>query len=155
MYSNVLNGCAMEIPRQKMASLMGEPGVKAVEEDVIVTASQVVTNPVWGLDRIDQCGLPLDGSEYQKMDASGVKIYILDTGIQGTHNEFSGMIDPSSTCHGDFVNEGDALNDGHGHGYVICTTYDMYILCHVNHNLTVLIFLHTVHPHVNLNQNPR
>ena len=119
MYSNVLNGCAMEIPRQKMASLMEEPGVKAVEEDVIVTASQVVTNPVWGLDRIDQCGLPLDGSEYQKMDASGVKVYILDTGIQGTHNEFSGMIDSLSTCHGDFVNEGNALSDGHGHGYVI------------------------------------
>ena len=46
VYSNVLNGCAMEIPRQKMASLMEEPGVKAVEEDVIVTASQITTaNP--------------------------------------------------------------------------------------------------------------
>ena len=124
VYSNVLNGCSMEIPRAKMASLKDDPDVIFYEEDGVVEASQI-SNPTWGLDRIDQCGLPLDGQAYQKMNAAGVKVYILDTGIRGTHNEFVGMINSTSTCHADFVNEGNALNDGRGHGYVICDVYTM------------------------------
>ena len=105
----------MEIPRAMMASLEEDPGVKLVEKDGIAHASQI-SNPTWGLDRIDQCRLPLDGQVYQKMNAAGVKVFILDSGIRGTHTEFAGMIDSSSTCHLDVTGEGNALNDGSGHG---------------------------------------
>ena len=124
VYSHVLHGCAMEIPRAKMASLKDAPGVNFVEVDDIAHASQI-SNPPWGLDRIDQCRLPLDGQVYQKMNAAGVKVFILDTGIRHTHTEFVGMIDSSSTCHLDVTvtGEGNALNDGNGHGYVIYIYY--------------------------------
>ena len=125
VYSNVLNGCSLEIPRAKVPSLKDDLEVLYYEEDGAVQASQII-NPTWGLNRIDQCYLPLDGQVYQKMNAADVKVYILDTGIRGTHTEFVGMIDTSSTCHLDVTGEGDALNDGNGHGYVICVYIQIF-----------------------------
>jgi hypothetical protein len=35
----------------------------------------------WGLDRINQCALPLDGIG-TKQDATGVRVFIIDTGVR-------------------------------------------------------------------------
>ena len=55
-----------------------QSGIDYIEEDqtVIMTSS----TPVWHLDRIDQRGLPLDGEYSSPSDASGVDIYVFDTG---------------------------------------------------------------------------
>ena len=53
-----------------------------------------------------------------KQDANGVKVYILDTGINGSHEDFAGMINPTSDCHSDKTDESNALDDGNGHGWV-------------------------------------
>lgn len=72
--------------------------------------------PTWGLDRIDQCSLPLDG-QFTKQNASGVTMWILDTGIRGDHEEFDGIINATDTCHFSVIsNEPDALKDVKGHG---------------------------------------
>ena len=72
--------------------------------------------PTWGLDRIDQCSLPLDG-QFTKQNASGVTVWILDTGIRGDHEEFDGIINATDTCHFSVISsEPDALKDGKGHG---------------------------------------
>jgi len=50
----------------------------------------------WGLDRVDEVALPLDGqfnvkSCYPKLGA-GAEIFVIDTGCRSTHTEFRGRI---------------------------------------------------------------
>lgn len=114
LYDSTIHGCALTIPEGTVAALQGNPSVAIVEEDQEVKASVP-----WGLDRINQAALPLDDSA-TKMSADGVKVYIVDTGIKGDHNDFSNMIGPAS-CHKDVV-ESDPLNDGNGHGTHVAST---------------------------------
>lgn len=53
------------------------------------TLSLPVSTP-WHLDRIDQAQLPLDGVLHTSPKAgSGVHVYIIDSGVRGTHHEFN------------------------------------------------------------------
>ena len=111
VYSTVLNGCALDIPAGAMNSLKNDPDVQLLEEDGEVHAtgctlqgdgSCVVTSPIWSLDRVDQCLLPLDGNPFIKEPANNVRVYIADTGLNGNHEEFAGMLGPSD-CLGKFI----------------------------------------------------
>ncbi|GLC43954.1 hypothetical protein PLESTB_000213600 [Pleodorina starrii] len=42
----------------------------------------------WGLDRIDQAKLPLDQIYHYDSVGTGVHVYILDSGIRATHQQF-------------------------------------------------------------------
>lgn len=68
----------------------------------------------WGLDRIDQPTLPLDGKFHSKYTGKGVSIFIIDSGILSTHVEFAGR----RTCgfDGGFGDEGTTCEDFFGHG---------------------------------------
>lgn len=57
------------------------------------THTQTITNE-WQLDRIDQRSLPLDGEYGYDYDGTGVRVYVIDSGIRGTHDEFAGRIGP-------------------------------------------------------------
>jgi hypothetical protein len=85
---------------------------------VVASSEQFQTSAVaatsWGLDRIDQCALPLN-NQMTKQDATGVNVFILDTGIRGDHVEFAGMIS-TDDCHFSAINGETALVDGNGHG---------------------------------------
>ncbi|XP_784875.2 uncharacterized protein LOC579680 [Strongylocentrotus purpuratus] len=62
------------------------PAVEYVEQDGVYR-SQVT----WGLDRVDQRSLPLDNRYSSHNGAgSGKTVYVIDTGVRATHNDFSG-----------------------------------------------------------------
>lgn len=67
---------------------------------------------LWGLDRIDQPDLPYDNNFLPQGNGSGVHVYILDTGINSNHTEFTGRIGNGY----DFVDNDDDPEDCHGHG---------------------------------------
>ncbi|MFE0699518.1 S8 family serine peptidase [Streptomyces sp. NPDC058872] len=73
--------------------------------------------PSWGLDRIDQAGLPLDSSYAYPVLATNVHAYIIDTGIRTTHTDFGGRASWGTNTTGDGVD-----SDCQGHGTHVAGT---------------------------------
>jgi len=70
--------------------LSEDPRVAYIEEDSYVTPQQVVTQPGWGLDRIDQRSLPFDIEYHYNSTGAGVNVYVLDSGVMTTHEALLG-----------------------------------------------------------------
>ena len=60
----------------------------AAEEEAIVESD----DPPWNLDRIDQHSSELDHVFAPEGDGSNVDIYVIDSGVRGTHHELSGRV---------------------------------------------------------------
>jgi subtilisin family serine protease len=90
VYQNALNGFAVEMSPEDAEALSLDYRVKFVEEDGVVTADATQTNPPWGLDRIDQRNRPLNATYISNWTGSGVRAYVIDTGIRTTHTQFGG-----------------------------------------------------------------
>ena len=126
-YNTAIKGYVMEMTKAQAEALSQDARVAYVEEDAEVRLSPVVADSsvesvqsgaTWGLDRIDQRRLPLDQNYTANTSGRGVNVYILDSGIRRTHQEFRGRV----TAAFDAINDGQNTNDCNGHGTHVAGT---------------------------------
>ena len=114
-YHEVLQGFSAKLTKEAAMEISEMDMIEAVEEDSVVRANAVGS---WGLDRIDQRGLPLDMTYSPTIDGSnrgqGVTAYIIDTGIQSNHNEWGAGSRYAGGMN--FVPDGRDSEDCDGHG---------------------------------------
>src|SRR5256714_6304251 len=112
VYSHALKGYSLTLPSAAVARLAADPRVDYVEADGVMKADTTQSGATWGIDRIDQRSLPLSGTYTYTATGSGVKAYIIDTGIRFTHTQFGGRAIKGV----DEVTAGVSAADCNGHG---------------------------------------
>jgi len=117
-YTSALNGYAATLTSTEAKRLAADPDVALVEQDQVVHALGTQSSAPWGLDRIDQTNLPLSGTyTYPDSGGSGATVYVLDTGVRITHQQFGGR----ASYGYDFIDNDATAQDGYGHGTFVAT----------------------------------
>lgn len=123
VYEHALKGFALTLPTRTagpfLEAMRRNPLVESIETDATVRRQQT-TQPgaTWGLDRIDQRALPLDGAYRYVNNGQGVQVHVIDTGVRGTHAELTGRMLPGYTA----IADGQGTNDCDGHGTHVAAT---------------------------------
>jgi subtilisin family serine protease len=117
-YGSALRGFAATLPAKAVDRLRANPDVAYIEADTEVSADTTQSPATWGLDRIDQRALPLNNAYTYTPTGSGVRAYIIDTGIRRTHSQFGGRAVSGYTA----INDGRGTDDCNGHGTHVAGT---------------------------------
>ena len=113
VFTKAINGALMKMNKGKARAMANHPSVAFVEPNQIF-----YSNEIWGLDRIDQRNLPLDDSYSPQFDGTGVHVYIIDTGVNASHVEFSGRMGNGY----DAIDNDSTPQDCNGHGTHVAGT---------------------------------
>lgn len=111
-YTTALRGFAAHLSDRAVEALRSNPFVERVDTDFVVMGTGIEPAPSWGLDRVDQRGLPLNSEYVYSGSGAGVNVYILDSGIRTTHVDFGGRAAGAFTV----IDDGNGTNDCFGHG---------------------------------------
>ncbi|MFD1146781.1 S8 family peptidase [Saccharothrix hoggarensis] len=110
-------GFAATLTPRQARRLAADPAIEYVEQDQTVRAHTTQLNPPWGLDRIDQRALPVDGRYTYTSTGARTRAYVIDTGVRSTHGEITGR-----SCAGHDVIDNDSVpQDDNGHGTAIAS----------------------------------
>ncbi|MBM4431018.1 MAG: hypothetical protein FJ026_11830 [Chloroflexi bacterium] len=113
-YSYVFNGLAVSVRQDDVARIAALPGVRQVHPDTEVHALLEDSVPLIGADQVwtmlDPSGQPVTGK--------GIRVAVLDTGIDYTHPDLGGGFGPGFKVAGgyDFVNDDPDPMDDRFHG---------------------------------------
>ena len=118
LYTHALHGMVVDADERKLARLLNDPRVEFVEEDGYIELSATQTGATWGLDRVDQRDLPLNGSYIYTPLAANVRAYIIDSGIRAGHTQFGSRLLSGYSA----INDGRGTNDCNGHGTHVAGT---------------------------------
>ncbi|XP_030845943.1 uncharacterized protein LOC756280 [Strongylocentrotus purpuratus] len=77
-YTKAITGFSAKLSKRAVEKLLARDEIKYISQDGVVRVSTVAQ---WGLDRISQRLLPLDGDYSFTGNGSGVNVYVIDTGI--------------------------------------------------------------------------
>jgi subtilisin family serine protease len=113
IYEYALKGFSASLTEEAVKFLQKRPEIKYIEQEKKIYPQAVQANPPsWGLDRIDQRDLPLNDRYVYSSSGRNVHMYIVDSGLDMSHPEFTGRVatdgydfydrdsDPSDTCNG-------------------------------------------------------
>jgi len=118
-YTHALKGFAGSLPPQAIEGIRRNPQVAYVEPDGIATYADVGS---WGLDRIDQRYLDLDGQFNSPWTGAGATAYILDTGIDFATYDGSYEFGNRLSSGWDFIQNDSDASDCQGHGTHVAGT---------------------------------
>lgn len=100
----VYNGLAGTFSDAEIRTLRRQNEVKYIQHDTLLHTNELVvqTNAVWGIARLSSGGNPIPfGSDpstfsfsytFDSSGGNGVDIYVLDTGVRATHQDFGGRV---------------------------------------------------------------
>jgi serine protease len=113
-YGAALAGFAIDSSAAAAEKWAADARVAYVAEDGWVEIASEETSASWGLDRIDQRDAALDNLYSYYADGSGIDLYVVDTGLRSTHQDFSGRVDLAASF--STVDDGLGTEDCNGHG---------------------------------------
>jgi subtilisin family serine protease len=118
VFDTAIAGFACSASAEEAARMASDPRVAFVQQEGRKRVSPIPSQEgaTWGLDRSDQRDLPLDGRFEPGADGAGVHAYVIDTGMDASHVEFTGRVGEG------FSATGDGTDDDNGHGTHVAGT---------------------------------
>jgi subtilisin family serine protease len=120
----VMSGAVAKLNAKQLKAVMASGKTLTVEQDFEVTNDPTFTtattqdSATWGLDRLDQAVLPLDAKFTNPNSGSGVKAFVVDTGVAASNQDFEGRVVSGFTA----INDGNGFLDCNGHGTHVAGT---------------------------------